>query len=211
MDAVTRIIIAVVCGRRVQEVANSLLALVALRVNKTLTILFTSDDWDQYLPAIKKAFGFLWRPRRKSKKGRKKKMKFFLPGNIFYGIVKKIKDTSGRVIRIVRKVVHGSAATVQQIIQYSPVSHVLNTSFIERINGTYRTFCSRLIRRSYKFSKKTFLHDCHITIVTIYYNFVKSHRTLTENAERNTTPAMAAGITDHCWTWEELCNFSIAM
>ena len=174
-------------------------------------MLFTSDDWDQYLPAIKKAFGFLWRPRRKSKIGRKKNMKYFLPANIVYGIVKRIKDATGNVIGIVRRVAHGSVEIVQEILARSPVSTVLNTSFVERLNGTFRTYCSRLIRRTYKFSKKTSNHDCHVTLVTTYYNFVKPHRTLNKNFQKKTTPAMAAGVTGHCWTWEELCNFPIPM
>ena len=210
VDAVSRLVIAIACGRRVQAVANELLSKVAMRIVKTMTIFFTSDDWDQYLPAIKKSFGFLRRPRRKSKKGPKKKMKYFLPKNILYGIIKKIKDDSGRVIGKMRKVVHGSVATVQQIIKDSPVSHVLNTSFIERVNGTYRCYCSRLTRKTYKFSKNSIKHDSHILLVTIYYNLVKPHRTLTKNYQTKTTPAIAAKITDHCWTWKELCNFPIS-
>lgn len=204
--------IAIAFGRRIQTVADKILQLVALRVVvKGITILFTSDDWDQYLPAIKKTFGFLWRPRRKSKIGRKKTMKYFLPANILYGIVKKIKDTSGKVIGKIRQVVRGSAVAVQQILEQSPVSYVLNTSFVERINGTFRAFCSRLVRKAYSFSKSPIYHDCHIVIVTAYYNFVKPHRTLSENSDKRTTPAMAARITDHCFTWEELCNIPIAV
>ena len=39
----------------------------------------------------------------------------------------------------------------------------------------------------------------------MYYNFCRDHRTLTK--ARNgikTTPAMAAGVTDHVWTIEEV-------
>jgi IS1 family transposase len=211
IDAVTRFVIAVVSGRRVQKIADNLLAFVAIRIVKMVTILFTSDDWNQYLPAITKAFGILRRPRRKSKRGRKKKIKKFLPKNILYGIIKKIKDSSGKTIGKIRKVVHGEEARVQQFIEQSPVSKVINTSFIERMNGTFRTYCSCLIRKTYKFSKNSYNHDCHITLVTCYYNFIKSHRTLSKNFQKKTTPAMAVKITDHCWTWEELCNFLVIM
>jgi hypothetical protein len=37
------------------------------------------------------------------------------------------------------------------------------------------------------------------------YNYVTPHGTLTKKAEgTKTTPAMAAGLTDHTWTLEEL-------
>jgi hypothetical protein len=39
----------------------------------------------------------------------------------------------------------------------------------------------------------------------MYYNFCQAHRTLTEvHKGVATTPAMAAGITDHVWTVEEI-------
>ena len=192
-----------------QEIANQLLKCVALRVIGTLTILFTCDDWDQYLPAIKAAFGYWYRPRRKAKRGRMKKKKLALPPNILYGIVRKIKNGRGQVVKTIRKIVCGSPEGIEEILQNSTVSHVLNTSFVERINGTFLTFCSRLTRKTYKFSRKAENHDAHISIITTYYNFVKPHSTLSKLFNAEMTPAVAIGITDHCFTWEELCNFCI--
>ncbi len=208
IDAVSRLIIAVVCGRRIQATANELLRIVADRIVNVLTILFTTDAWDQYLPAIKMAFGYLWRPRRKANKlGRKKAKKYFLPSNILYGIVKKIKNSRGIVVETIRKVAHGSSQIIEDVLAQSTVSEVLNTSFVEYINGTYRAFCSRLTRKTYKFSKIASNHDAHITIVTSYYNFIKPHCTLSKNNSIGTTPAMEIGIVNYCLTWEELCNF----
>jgi len=36
------------------------------------------------------------------------------------------------------------------------------------------------------------------------YNFIRPHQTLTEQRRTKTTPAMAAGVTDHRWTMEDL-------
>ncbi len=38
----------------------------------------------------------------------------------------------------------------------------------------------------------------------MYYNFCRSHITLTKAAKAKTTPAMACGLTDHVWTVEEI-------
>ena len=103
----------------------------------------------------------------------------------------------------------GSRNLVDKIISESPVSNTINTSFIERLNGTYRAFCSRLTRKSYKFSKTPQLHDAHITIVTAYYNFIKPHYSLSKISKKPVTPAIAAGVTCHCWNWEDLCRFNI--
>jgi hypothetical protein len=37
------------------------------------------------------------------------------------------------------------------------------------------------------------------------YNFVRPHQTLTkENGGKKTTPAMAAGVTNHVWTYRDI-------
>ena len=175
---------------------DTLLKLVAIRIIKGTYILFTSDDWDQYLPAIKKAFGYSWRPKRQNGLGRKRKLELRLAPNILYGIVKKIKGAGGRVVKIIRRIVCGSEASINKTLRDSPVSNVLNTSYVERINGTFRAFCSRLVRKAYSFSKKASYHDSHIFLVTSYYNFIKPHKTLTRQYQRDTTPAMAIGLTE---------------
>jgi hypothetical protein len=39
----------------------------------------------------------------------------------------------------------------------------------------------------------------------MFYNFCRPHQTLTKaNGGIKTTPAMAAGLTDHVWTVEEI-------
>jgi hypothetical protein len=42
----------------------------------------------------------------------------------------------------------------------------------------------------------------------MHYNFCRPHQTLTGNHPRRypVTPAMAAGLTDHVWTVEEICG-----
>jgi hypothetical protein len=37
-----------------------------------------------------------------------------------------------------------------------------------------------------------------------FYNFVRPHMTLSERAGCKVTPAIAAGLTNHVWTLEEL-------
>ena len=213
MDTVSRLVISTATGRRIQETADKMLQTAKERISLCWCmfplILFTSDNWDQYFIALKKIFGFRHRPRRHRRVGRMRNFRFYLPWNLLYTIVEKIKDGSGHVIQVIRNVVHGDPALVNRVIQESPVSSTINTSFVERLNGSFRTFCSRLVRKSYTFSKFAFYHDAHIQIIEVYYNFVKPHRTLSKQYSQKTTPAMAAGLTDHCWSLRELCNFPI--
>jgi hypothetical protein len=46
-------------------------------------------------------------------------------------------------------------------------------------------------------------------VVGTVYNFCTPHESL--HAGQKTTPAMAAGITDHCWTMQELLSFPVPL
>jgi len=73
-----------------------------------------------------------------------------------------------------------------------------STSHVERKNGTLRQWCKRLTRLTYAFSKKWDNLKAALALHFAHYNFCRIHGSL------RITPAMAAGITDHVWTLEEL-------
>ena len=52
------------------------------------------------------------------------------------------------------------------------------------------------------------LHEGMFVVGTVY-NFCTPHESL--HAGQKTTPAMAAGITDHCWTMQELLSFHVPL
>ena len=72
------------------------------------------------------------------------------------------------------------------------------TSHVERQNLTMRTFMRRLNRLTTAFSKKWEHHRAALALHFVFYNFCNRHRTL------RTTPAVAAGLTNHIWSFEEL-------
>ncbi|MGA2186499.1 MAG: IS1 family transposase [Bryobacteraceae bacterium] len=74
----------------------------------------------------------------------------------------------------------------------------ISTSYIERQNLTMRMQMRRFTRLTNAFSKKIENHVASIAIHYMHYNFVRIHQTL------RVTPAMAAGVTDHLWSLEEL-------
>ncbi|NOY71554.1 MAG: hypothetical protein GXP14_04135 [Gammaproteobacteria bacterium] len=99
-------------------------------------------------------------------------------------------------------------------LKRSKVSHTVNTSFVERQNGTDRGQNSRKRRQTYGFSKKLDVHHA-MTYFTLYrYNFCWPVRTLViHNGSkiRKRTPAMAAGLTDHIWSIEEWVTYPMIM
>jgi len=64
----------------------------------------------------------------------------------------------------------------------------------------------RFTRLTNAFSKKVENLVAAISLHFMHYNFVQPHRTLTKQNGRPTTPAMAAGIADHVWTFSEIAG-----
>ncbi|MBI1314188.1 IS1 family transposase [bacterium] len=72
------------------------------------------------------------------------------------------------------------------------------TSHVERGNLSIRMHVRRLTRLTNAFSKKWENHDSMLAIFFAWYNWCRKHMTL------KTTPAVAAGLTDHVWSVREL-------
>jgi len=78
------------------------------------------------------------------------------------------------------------------------------TSHAERGNLSMRMTIRRLTRLTNAHSKTWTNHSAALALYFGYYNYCRSHMTLTEREGRKTTPAMASGLTDHAWTVPEL-------
>ncbi len=78
----------------------------------------------------------------------------------------------------------------------------VSTSFVERQNLTMRMSMRRFTRLTNAFSNKLENHAAAVALHFIHYNFARIHKTL------RITPAMAAGIADHVWTFEEIAELA---
>lgn len=86
-----------------------------------------------------------------------------------------------------------------------PKQGLISTSYAESQNTRMRTNIRRLTRLTNGHSKKLANHVHAMSLWFMYYNFCRRHETLTKRAGAiHTTPAMAAGITDHVWKLEEV-------
>lgn len=80
----------------------------------------------------------------------------------------------------------------------SPKSKDISTSYVERQNLTMRMSMRRFTRLTNAFSKK-YENHCHaLALYFMYYNFIRIHKSL------RVTPAMAAGLTNKLWSWEDV-------
>ena len=92
--------------------------------------------------------------------------------------------------------------TDTRIIQGKPDKAHISTSYVERQNLTRRMSMRRFTRLTNAFSKKLENHMYAIGLYFMHYNFARPHKSLSKPYA--TTPAMAAGLTDHVWETEEL-------
>jgi len=100
---------------------------------------------------------------------------------------------NNHVVRTETRVVFGDEDRINQRLKGS-VSRQINTSFVERFNGTLRLSDANLIRKSQHFAKNIEYFRARISLFIAYYNFVRPHGTLTKRKGKPITPAMAAGI-----------------
>jgi IS1 family transposase len=59
----------------------------------------------------------------------------------------------GKVVRVTEKLIFGTEKALQEYLERSPVSHRINTSFVERQNNSLRQHNRRFTRKTLGFSK----------------------------------------------------------
>jgi IS1 family transposase len=179
--------------------------------------LFLSDGYKPYATAILTHFGH-W-VQRFSEKGRRLPLRWMpLPDLTYAQVVK--RRVRKRLVSVKHKVVYGSKESVRDRIRQS-IGNVINTSFVERMNLTLRHHVPALARRTIQIAKTALGLEQQLSLVGAKYNFCLPHSSLrlplpapiptkgngSPKLWEQRTPAMAAGITDHIWTMEELLMF----
>ncbi len=106
----------------------------------------------------------------------------------------------GKVSAVERKLVHGTEEDLARALDASSSSSKINTAFVERHNGTDRTYNARKRRKTYEFSKDLLVHLAVSWWVVFCYNFNHLHRglrlRLADGTYLHRTPAMAMGLED---------------
>lgn len=214
-DPVHKLVLAVLIGERSEEGAVGLMARLRTRLADTCLPLLTSDSLPHYAGAILQVFGVWMQPQRQGERGRFPKPRQVVPEGLQYATVHKERQ-KGRVVAVTTRIVYGSQEQVQALLE--ALAQKINTAFIERFNLTLRHLVSRLHRETLCFSKEREYLVYHLHLVLAYYHFGRYHSGLrvklpqplptrgngSPKKWQQRTPAMAAGLTDHCWSLREL-------
>ncbi|MDP9380493.1 MAG: hypothetical protein M3Q29_10170 [Chloroflexota bacterium] len=138
--------------------------------------------------------------------GKRGRPKLVLSEGVMVARVKKCYERR-RVVEVIREIVRGTEGAVHSRLQQTQRSAqaLINTAYIERLNATFRSRLAPLVRRTRAGAHKRCTLEAGMWLVGSCYNLLWVHRSLEEGC----TPAMAAGLTDHRWTMEELLAFPV--
>jgi IS1 family transposase len=206
LDPETRLVVRLVVGKRTADATHALVRDFRRRTGGRVMRVMTSDEYPVYEEAIRGAYGRVVVPPRTDRPGRPRNPYTVIPPAVTYATVHKENENT-RVVPVSTRVVLGTATAVAPAVTASAVGRVVNTSFVERHNGTDRNRCRRKVRKSYAFSKDWEPHRDATRFRCLSYNFCWPVRTLRVRGEhgrwQKRTPAMAAGLTDHVWSVSE--------
>jgi transposase-like protein len=132
-------------------------------------------------------------------------------------LVQVVKQRRQGHMNIERRIVQGTQAMVTRLIELSQGRGGINTAYIERLNATFRQRLASLARRTRALVRQPETLHLGMYVIGCMYNLCTYHHSLrhpfylTPRGRRwlRRTPAIAAGLTDHRWTVEELFNFRV--
>jgi hypothetical protein len=171
-------------------------------------ILICTDGFAAYPKSIIRAF----RNKVKNPYGLGAPRKVVWP-DLHIGTV--IKRTVKRHLEeIVRQVTYGTESMVQKLLFLSRGGSMINTSYIERLNGTIRERLASLTRKCRHAASKTETLHAGMYLIGSTYNFCVVHQELSKAPDLGglgfpCTPAMASGLTDHVWSVKELLTYKV--
>ena len=176
------------------------------------SVLFCVDGCKTYVGAIRRVFR---EPIRDGQPGRPRLRPW--DGIHIAQVVK--QHAHKRVVAVTRRVVQGTQAQIEVLLHETQGGGVINTAYIERLNATFRARITALVRRGRALARQVSTLREAMYLVGTVYNFCTYHKSLRvpvylPHGRRrwlHRTPAIAAGITDHLWTVEELLLFRVPL
>ncbi len=175
-------------------------------------LLFCVDGFSAYVSSIQKVFRT---PISTGKRGRP-----YLREWEHICIVRVIKQVSQRrVVGVIRRIAQGTSEQVDWLLKQTQNTLHGHVAYIERLNGTFRSRIAALTRRGRSLARQSqTLHQAMYLVGTVY-NFCAAHKSLrlVLYLPRNRrhwvprTPAIAAGITEHIWTIQELLSYQVPL
>jgi IS1 family transposase/transposase-like protein len=196
----SKLIVSLVVGKRTQEQTQALVSDTQSRLPKGHLPALFSDGYEGYEPSILEALGRRYAAPKTSLAGRPRQGIMRWPQGLAYGqVIKSAKGQFSDGIHL--KVIRGKAQLLHtlSLLGYEKI----NTSSVERQNGTSRVHNQRKVRKTLAFSKSHLYHGWMSWLSVVQYNFCRAHGSLRmkdASGFHHRTPAMASGLTNRIWS-----------
>lgn len=197
-DRPTRFVVAWSFGPSEDEAIPRVVRLTRQRTAGRGGVPWLSDGRDTYRSEICRVYRD---PLRTGKRGRPPLV--MTPGLHLTQAVK--HRQGGRVVRVEVRAVIGDPVACPYVVH------------LERLNGVLRDRLNALTRKTHAFAKVSDTWDALVTLCLFEHNWMRSHPALREKADGlpegrryvQRSPAIAMGLADHIWTWEEFLTFRV--
>ncbi|TSA58284.1 MAG: IS1 family transposase [Methylophilaceae bacterium] len=171
----TKLVPSFMVGKRDAEYANAFIEDLASRLSSRVQL--TTDGHKPYIEAVEGAFG----------------------NNIDFAMLVKHYSNPSEAKQAQKRYSPSQFISAdKRRITGDPDIKEVSTSHVERQNLTMRMGMRRFTRLTNGFSKKIENLEYAVALHFMHYNFGRIHKSL------RVTPAMAAGISDHVWSFEEI-------
>lgn len=215
MDPESKLLLVIDVGMRTLEMAQRVVHQVVQRLAPSCVPLCLTDGLKDYGTAFLTHFGQWMQPARRREKGPLPKPRWAPGPELLYAqVVKSYRRR--RIVGVTYRVVFGTMERVQQVL--SACGRKINTAFVERLNLDIRQRVAAVGRRVNTLCQGEDGLRQQLTVYHVYDNFCLPHASLrrpllvpeptngrgSAKVWRPCTPAMAAGLTDHVWTLQEV-------
>src|SRR6266849_10319958 len=196
----------VLSATRDRALADRLLGQVRACAQRLCGRLFCTDGWSAYPNSIRRSF----REKVKTTAGRGRTCLQVWPDVFIATVIK--RTAKKRVVEVIRRMAQGTLEQAQKLLSQSQGGSVLNTAFIERLNGTMRERLASLTRKCRHAAHRLEALETGMYLLGCTYNFCWPHHELSQSQHVGSpcTPAMASGLTDHVWSVWEVLTYKVA-
>ena len=195
-DRDSRFVVACATGPLNEELIEHAVSTTVERTHQRPLCWF-SDGWQGYRSILLRAYR---KPVRTGKRGRPP---LVIPETLTLTQTVKHRDEHGRLLSVEIRAALG--------VSLEPAG----TVHVERLNGALRDRLNALTRKTHAFAKRDDTWDALVGLQLFDHNFQRAHQALRlprgEGVHRyhHRSPAMALGLTDHRWSFQELLTTQI--
>jgi IS1 family transposase len=191
LDRASRLVVAQQAGPLEERLLTRAITQAVLRLGGR-ACQWCSDGWHAYGELLRQVY------RRKHFTGRPGRPAWVLPADLALTQVVKQHDAHGRVVGVERQAVIG------------PLIAEASCAHVERLHGSLRDHLACLTRKTHAFAKTQRTWQAAVGLAVFVHNWLRDHPSLREPSDavagrryRQRTPAMAVGLSEHCWSWHE--------